>query len=282
MKSEIFVGKDFNLLSQLLSAPEVGSEDVKTRYYKFLLIRDEVTAIQKLKKPEVKTSLLLFTPASLGIKLLDLNTKSGYWCLIPERSFIQYTLLKLITVSPLFSNDTDQLNLEKSDHVFEPLFKIMLRESESGGSHKYDAIYNCIALMLLEAIKRLPAKSYENEFNAAVGLFQAFLFLLDERIRRSADGNIATLDPEYFSALLIVDPDYLSQVIYKISGKDIHQLINEQLIQKANILLSSSDNSVKEIAAMLGFDSTGQFQQLYKKSMGITPLNFRKDHRSFL
>ena len=55
---------------------------------------------------------------------------------------------------------------------------------------------------------------------------------------------------------------------------------NGQLItirmQQATILLSDNKESVNEIAEMLGYPNTQQFIRQFTKSMGISPLKYRK------
>lgn len=283
MDSEILVGNDFKLLSKLLLTVASGPLETNNSYYKILLVREKVLLNHEHKKQETKPSLLLFTPASLGIKLLDINANEGYWCLISERWFIQFTLLKQITVNPLFSRDTDQIAIEKTDRTFERLFKIMLRESLSGNSHKYDSIFNCIALLLLEAIKKQQTRTPDNEFNDAVELFEALQYLLKENFKKI--DRIARPDmfePGCYAEILSVELDFLNNVVSLLSGKNIREQITDQFFYKANQLLQNSDRNLSDIASQMGFNSPVQFQKFYKKNSGITPIAYRKGTKFIL
>ena len=54
-------------------------------------------------------------------------------------------------------------------------------------------------------------------------------------------------------------------------------LKNRLLVEKAVELLSSTDLSVEEISARLGFCSSAYFRKIVKEQTGKTPTQLRKD-----
>lgn len=71
-------------------------------------------------------------------------------------------------------------------------------------------------------------------------------------------------------------PEHLLRVFKKQEGVTILQYINDLKLEKAMYLLSETDISIKEIAASLGFTSTGYFGRFFKSKRGITPNAYRE------
>lgn len=82
--------------------------------------------------------------------------------------------------------------------------------------------------------------------------------------------------PAYFAGILHTTVDYLNQTIKKMTGKTTQRIIYERLIEEANVLLSYSDLSIKEIAWALNFQESSHFINYYRKFTGKTPMAYRK------
>jgi len=69
---------------------------------------------------------------------------------------------------------------------------------------------------------------------------------------------------------------YLSDLLKKETGKTALELIHIYLISEAKNLLMVADQSVSEIAYTLGFENLPYFSRLFKKEVGISPNQFKK------
>jgi AraC family transcriptional activator of pobA len=69
---------------------------------------------------------------------------------------------------------------------------------------------------------------------------------------------------------------YLSDLLKQETGKTAMELIHIFLISEAKNILKGSDNNIAETAYSLGFDNLPYFSRLFKKEVGISPLQFRK------
>lgn len=81
---------------------------------------------------------------------------------------------------------------------------------------------------------------------------------------------------KYMATQLYVSPRYLSDLLKQETGKTAMELIHIFLISEAKNLLKGEDQSVAEIAYMLGFENPPYFSRLFKKETGITPHQFKK------
>jgi len=78
------------------------------------------------------------------------------------------------------------------------------------------------------------------------------------------------------AARLNISAGYLTDVLKQESGKTALEHIHIYLISEAKHRLKVDDQSVSEIAYALGFENLSYFSRLFKKEVGISPNNFKK------
>ncbi len=74
------------------------------------------------------------------------------------------------------------------------------------------------------------------------------------------------------------NPSYLSRLYKEQSKLSLVAYINEQRINKAKLLLESSPLKISDISAQVGFYSTTNFNQVFKKQTGITAHSYRQSN----
>lgn len=79
----------------------------------------------------------------------------------------------------------------------------------------------------------------------------------------------------YFSEQLNVSSKYLSDVLKSLTGLTTQQYFHEKLIEKAKVLLTTTNLSISEIAYQLSFEYPQSFHKLFKKKTGFSPLEYR-------
>jgi AraC family transcriptional regulator, transcriptional activator of pobA len=79
----------------------------------------------------------------------------------------------------------------------------------------------------------------------------------------------------YIAETLNVSPNYLSGLLKTLTGQSTQQHIHDKLIEKAKEQLSTTDQSVSEIAYELGFEHPQSFSKLFKTKTNLSPLEFR-------
>jgi len=72
-----------------------------------------------------------------------------------------------------------------------------------------------------------------------------------------------------------LSPNYLSDLLKKETGKSTQDHIHYHVLEEAKNLLLSSDNSVSQIAYSLGFEYPQYFSKIFKKKIGVSPLEYR-------
>ncbi|MCD8342750.1 MAG: helix-turn-helix transcriptional regulator [Clostridiales bacterium] len=68
---------------------------------------------------------------------------------------------------------------------------------------------------------------------------------------------------------------YLTHKFKQETGCSVNQYTKYAKIERAKVLLRTSEGSVQEIAERLGFGSRGYFSKVFAEVTGYTPVEFR-------
>ena len=76
-------------------------------------------------------------------------------------------------------------------------------------------------------------------------------------------------------------PIYLNRMFKKYTGKTLHRTLLEIRIKNAKSLLKRTSLSVEEIVKESGFSDRTQFSTAFRKTLGMTPSEYRKESRKW-
>ena len=93
-----------------------------------------------------------------------------------------------------------------------------------------------------------------------------------EYIRNNYDKNIANDD---ISAEFGYHSFYLNRVFKQYTGMTLHQAVIKERVTIAKRLLQNTDISIEEIAREAGFSDRVQFCTTFRKSIGVSPTEYR-------
>ncbi|MEM6721939.1 MAG: helix-turn-helix transcriptional regulator [Bacteroidota bacterium] len=81
---------------------------------------------------------------------------------------------------------------------------------------------------------------------------------------------------QYVADSLHLSPNYLSSMLKSLTGQSTQQHIHNKLIEKAKEQLSTTQQTISEIAYSLGFERPASFTKLFKTKTEMSPMEFRK------
>ncbi|MCR5341984.1 MULTISPECIES: response regulator transcription factor [unclassified Butyrivibrio] len=113
------------------------------------------------------------------------------------------------------------------------------------------------------SIPEIPTDSAENESN-----IKALLKYVDEHFRED-------ISREQLSVMFFFDPDYITKIFKKETGMSYKNYVIEKRLSLAKELLTESDYPIHDISQYVGYDNYSYFTRLFKKSFGVTPIEFR-------
>ncbi len=91
--------------------------------------------------------------------------------------------------------------------------------------------------------------------------------------------NFATLTQKEVADYCNISYQYLSRMFKNTMGKGFNEYINFLRLRESEKLLLSSDKDMTEIALECGFSSSSYFIEMFRKSKGTTPKQFRSKMR---
>ena len=84
-------------------------------------------------------------------------------------------------------------------------------------------------------------------------------------------------DLPFYAERMNISPQYLSRLVFEASGTAASDWINRSVTVQAKLLLRSSGHTVEQIAEELNFSTTPYFCRFFKREVGITPTEYRKN-----
>lgn len=122
-----------------------------------------------------------------------------------------------------------------------------------------------VALIVSEYLAQVKPAEHSSRFE-----------LVTKAFKTSLEKNFSTIkSPSAYAALLNVSAPYLNECVKTATGQAVTFHIQQRVILEAKRMLFHSDQSVKEIAGVLGYDDFSYFTRLFTKTVGTTPLVFR-------
>ena len=81
------------------------------------------------------------------------------------------------------------------------------------------------------------------------------------------------------AAQFYLSPYYLSRLFRRVTGQSIVDYINGRRIEAAQHLLETTDLNISAVAEQTGFASAAHFRRVFRETMGVGPLQYRKSNR---
>ncbi len=102
-------------------------------------------------------------------------------------------------------------------------------------------------------------------------IFDGFCRLLYDNCRKHHD-------VQFYADKLCITPYYLSLVTRRVFDVSPKELIDRQIVMEIKSLLTSTELTIKEIAAQYNFESSSYLGRYFRRHTGMTPLQYRQLH----
>lgn len=151
-------------------------------------------------------------------------------------------------------------------HNLSDIVKLMANECRSTGVHSQEKRLLLLHLLFLTLSDHLAEKTLAPAH-------------LTEKLSSLRDDIYAS--PEYKWTIegicqsLSISPSYLQHKYKAIFGNSIKNDITASRLEYGKYLLSNTDNTVRDIAQMIGYENDVHFMYMFKKKTGYTPSQYR-------
>ncbi|MCF6406873.1 helix-turn-helix transcriptional regulator [Chitinophaga filiformis] len=129
---------------------------------------------------------------------------------------------------------------------------------------------------ILQYAQRFYKRQFIHRTNIAGKTVSKFNAILAEYFNGGLLHDKGLPSVNYMAEQLHLSPRYLSDLLKQETGKTAIELIHISLISEAKNLLKSADQSVAEIAYNLGFENPPYFSRLFRKEVGMSPNQFKR------
>ena len=149
------------------------------------------------------------------------------------------------------------------------LFETMLTEVVESKEQNLDVIRLKLLELFITVDRSCSSKKGKNVPQQKLTLLRNFQALIDRHFR---DIKL----PKEYADLLYVTPNHLNALCQDLVSKTAGDLIRDRVLLEAKRLLTNADMTVTQIAYDLNFGDNSYFNRFFKKNVGVTPDEFRK------
>lgn len=158
--------------------------------------------------------------------------------------------------------------------------KIIQMELEHGvDKHSKNLIVTHIEL-LLGYCMRFYERQFITRAKANHDILTRFESLLDEYFEGNTAEEHGLPTVKYFADKLCLSANYFGDLIKKETGNAPQEYIQARIIELAKERISTSNDSMSQIAYSLGFQYPQHLSRVFKKRVGCTPNEFRMQSNS--
>ena len=189
-----------------------------------------------------------------------------------EILFIAYDKLEITNLPPnslLPESYGPIFHTEEMYDVFHRYFTALIAEFELKERFYMEICQNISRTLIMYIFRLINRTENASALLDKSMTMETVLAYIDENFKRKL-----TLDE--VAEKCYTSKYYLSHLFTRFQGVSIGKYILDKKIDESKKMLASSDFPVVAIAESLGFDDPSYYSRIFKKTVGTTPLQFRK------
>ena len=137
------------------------------------------------------------------------------------------------------------------------------------------ASIDSIAKMLKKTKKRL--NTIKHDYSIISGFDLQFSNPLISQAYEIMKKDIKKANLQYIADVLCINSSYLSRLFKNRTNKNFHEILIEEKMNQAKVMLLSNNNyTVKEIALTVGYNDVQNFYRAFRKKFKTTPKKLRE------
>lgn len=169
--------------------------------------------------------------------------------------------------------DVGQLCMSPTDALtIQPVVEEIEQEFRSAHRSSFSVMQAYLHVLLVRAHRVLARQSGAARAPSSPPLVRQFTDLV-----RQSGGR--KLQVRVFSDVLGVTPSHLAEAVRDVTGRTPGQIIRDGQVAEAKRQLRHTDKTIGEIAYALDFTDTAYFSRFFRREVGMTPGDFRRQTR---
>lgn len=217
-----------------------------------------------------KDTLLIALPSQIAESNVDENFKGTF--LVMSEHFLSrlnigdaYLFHKQVENNPVYQLDERTATTFRS--LIELVHNIMLSRDDSSGMEEIFSLISRLFFILISRVVN-PASNAQETGQRHGEVMMQFLQLLRQHYRDHRDVG-------FYADKMNISAKYMTTLVKKASGKPAIQWIEDYVILDAKAQLSSTVNTIQQIAFDLNFPSQSLFGRYFKRAVGMSPSDYR-------
>lgn len=217
-----------------------------------------------------KDTLLIALPSQIAESNVDENFKGTF--LVMSEHFLSrlnigdaYLFHKQVENNPVYQLDERTATTFRS--LIELVHNIMLSGNDSSGMEEIFSLISRLFFILISRVVNPSSDAQETGQRHGEVMMQ-FLQLLRQHYRDHRDVG-------FYADKMNISAKYMTTLVKKASGKPAIQWIEDYVILDAKAQLSSTVNTIQQIAFDLNFPSQSLFGRYFKRAVGMSPSDYR-------
>jgi AraC-like DNA-binding protein len=131
--------------------------------------------------------------------------------------------------------------------------------------------------LLLDYCMRFYERQFVTRKAANLDILEKFERLLNTYFLGDKAMHEGLPSVKHFAEECFLSPNYFGDLIKKETGKSPQEYIQAKIIDLAKETLASTDKTINEIAYRLGFQYSQHFNRYFKRNVGKTPSQYRRE-----
>ncbi|MEG0270919.1 MAG: AraC family transcriptional regulator [Clostridia bacterium] len=170
----------------------------------------------------------------------------------------------------MLEHPADSLVLTDTDDTLCSLMKQMILLADS--THRQQ---EQLCSMLCTQVMLIVAKRRKEQVAACRPIQNRYV---SEAIDILEQGAYEPITAAQLAQQLHIQPTYLHRLFKEHTGQTIGDYVQHLRMKRAQELLEQTNQTLLDIACEVGFSSQQRFTQLFKRLVGVAPLEYRRQH----
>lgn len=218
---------------------------------------------------------LVFTAPNQVFESPKDSKANGSLLLVHPDFLLSYPLAQKITDFGFFDYSANEALFlsDKEKETIISIFKIIDEELQS----RIDDFSQDVIIAQIELLLNYCNRFYKRQFITRKAVHNDLLSQVDRYLSLyySSDNQSGMPTVQQIADEVNVSASYLSDMLRSLVGLNSQQYIQNKIIDRSKVVLSTTNLSVSEIAYQLGFEHPQSFSRFFKNKVNMSPLEFR-------
>ncbi len=252
-----------------------------------MIVDDEVVAVRSIKKRvdwerfgigrvyeanSMKQAMDIFRETEIDILLCDIEMPGGSGLELFEwvKGYFPYVECIYVTCHPDFEYIRKAMRLGSFDYLLKPI--------------DYEELDEVLGKAVRRADSNMPVKEHVHQ--------KARMYLKnDQTVPAQGASDVVSRIKKYIeehigeeismgdiAEVVYLNPQYMVRMFKKQEGISILEYITNTRIKMASDLLRRTDDSIYQVAGIVGYSNYSYFSRVFKKITGKTPQEYKKEY----